>query len=153
MDYQTITEIFSLPNTKNYKLLPEEAGIYFIVDGEEILYIGKATNLNQRGKKYSHYPLINKNILIYYLLCNKNKIDSVERKLIKNFNPKLNIALIDEGKERISPTILSRVPSDLYKSILLYCEKNETNISEKTRSLWRDCLRNAQMQREREKFF
>jgi excinuclease UvrABC nuclease subunit len=67
---------------------PENAGIYFLLQGEKIVYIGQSTNIYARvcshiteGKKTFD------NVRVYY--TNKN-LDGLERKLINHYLPLYN---------------------------------------------------------------
>ena len=73
--------------------LPSQSAIYFAIDGQEnIQYIGRSANLNQRWKshhKIGVLKLVGK-IRIAYLLLDTDLLASVETALIDYFNPPLN---------------------------------------------------------------
>ena len=74
--------------------LPEESGIYFVIDNSNIYYIGMSKNLQQRW--YSHHKQAAldsfTNLRIAYLDClPKHYLKNIESTLIKHFKPRLNI--------------------------------------------------------------
>ena len=134
-----ITDILKLDYATSSESLPHKAGVYFILDKQEVLYIGKATSLKKRGENYKHYFLINKDIVIYYFICNKNEIGGYENKFIKKFKPKLNKSLVEDPKIPLYPVIHFRVSRKTYQDIFAYCKENNITISEKSRLLWEGC--------------
>ena len=86
--------------------LPYKSGIYkMISSSNEVLYIGKAKNLNKRVKSYSN-PL-KLNFRLQKMISLVNKIDFIvtkneryalllEASLIKEVKPKFNILLKDD---------------------------------------------------------
>jgi hypothetical protein len=142
MDIHNISDIYNLPFITNYLDLPHRAGIYFISDGNKILYIGKATNLQKRCSTYRDYFIINNNIVLYYLVCEQSRITAYENKLIKKFNPSLNIAMNKDTMVPLHPTLHFRINRNLYASIQKYCEDNDVTVSDKSRDLWITCLEN-----------
>ena len=71
--------------------LKEEYFVYFLLDGEEIVYVGKSINYHQRLKAHSK----NKKFDSYYLLKCKNEkeMDILEFDFIVKFEPKYNSVL------------------------------------------------------------
>lgn len=74
--------------------LPEESGIYFVIDKFNIYYIGMSSNLQKRW--YDHHKQQElsslQNIKISYLDClPKHYLKNIESALIEHFKPKLNI--------------------------------------------------------------
>lgn len=86
---------------KKHKL-PDTPGVYFWKKGKEILYIGKATSLNDRVKSYFSKDLIaTRGPLVLDMVFKANKIDFIktnsvlealilENNLIKKHQPKYN---------------------------------------------------------------
>lgn len=83
------------------KLLPSKIGVYcFYNANKEVLYIGKAKNLNKRTKYYLKLDLLNQRLkkmileavdLNYYLTDHENEAFLLEAQLIKQKLPKYNI--------------------------------------------------------------
>ncbi len=83
--------------------LPTKAGVYKIYHDKEIIYIGKAKNLQKRIAQYASY----KSLKNSYMLQELNFVDYeithseasallLESQLIKKFKPKYNILLKDD---------------------------------------------------------
>ena len=73
--------------------LPEESGIYFIIDESKIYYIGMSKNLQNRWYSHHRQDDFDKipNLSIAYINCLPvNYLISIERTLIQHFIPKLN---------------------------------------------------------------
>jgi len=130
-----LKEITDLPCVDCADLMPKETGIYFIMDGKELLYVGKAKNLYKRCQSYKHYFIIKPTIKIYYKITKNNIITMYERKLIKKYKPKLNIADVDNVNNNRS-MIKFRLNEKLYDGIMEYCINNNTTVSEHSRALW-----------------
>lgn len=89
-------DLSKLPSAeiKNLSNLPESPGIYFAVDGKDILYIGIASNINARWGGHHRLPDVKKlpNCRIHYFVVNKNnnELKEIESLLIERYQPKLN---------------------------------------------------------------
>ena len=84
--------------------LPEKIGVY-VMKGEEVLYVGKASNLKERVK--NHFQAAKTNLRESLIVNGTNKIDYIittsdvealveENILIKQYRPKYNIRLRDD---------------------------------------------------------
>ncbi len=74
--------------------LPEEAGIYFVIDESKIYYIGMSKNLQDRWYSHHRQDAFDKvpNLSIAYInSLPVNYLISIEKTLIQHFTPKLNI--------------------------------------------------------------
>lgn len=86
---------FMLPFVEldDHVLLPSKPGLYFVIDGDRILYIGKSQNLRIRWSAHHRYKQIKKiakSPVITFLDVKSVDLLHVERHLIKRFNPMLN---------------------------------------------------------------
>ncbi|MCS6942350.1 MAG: GIY-YIG nuclease family protein [Geminocystis sp.] len=104
-------EILGLPRVelKQRDLLPPRPGIYYVVDGEKVVwYIGKAKNLKKRWQGKSHHRIYQlmtqkkKEFIIYYQLVGEGDLDEWERKAIAKYNPTLNDG--EAKRKRIRPS-------------------------------------------------
>lgn len=90
-----IKKIASLPSVdiKDANQLPKLSGIYFIISGEDVLYIGKTNNLfNRLSGNHAYKDKINSNCCrIFYLEMPKEKLLDAEKQFISLLNPRLNI--------------------------------------------------------------
>ena len=74
--------------------LPEESGIYFIIDQSNLYYIGMSLNLQKRWYNHHKQKELDSlpNLSISYLDClPKHYLKNIESALIEHFQPKLNI--------------------------------------------------------------
>ena len=88
------------------KLLPKKSGIYFVyrgvpypnetVDIKELIYIGKADDINQRFSPHDKHDLfveqcaVGEYVYYSYVLVRKSDLDIVENALVYNLKPVLN---------------------------------------------------------------
>lgn len=78
------------------RLLPTCSAVYFVIQGDAVLYIGKAINLVQRWRNHQRwYQLkdreINGTIYIAWLECDEAKsLEVIETAMINLLNPALN---------------------------------------------------------------
>ena len=94
---------FKFITEKNFSELPKTSGVYCFYDKHEILYIGKAINLQSRVKNHFFQPAyrdglyIEKVNKIGYLETN-SEIDALilEANLIKKHQPKFNVVWRDD---------------------------------------------------------
>lgn len=71
--------------------------VYKYIVNNEIVYIGKSTDLKNRIKQHKSDKLKNLKANIYYFECpNNTAMDSWEYNLINKYHPKFNIALNDK---------------------------------------------------------
>lgn len=97
-------EIIEIGNLTPFKLksvsiedrdnLPEEPGVYFVIDEFNIYYIGMSSNIQKRWYSHHKQPYLNSlaNIKISYLDClPKHYLKNIESTLINHFKPSLNI--------------------------------------------------------------
>lgn len=107
--------ILQLPHIslKSRMLLPEESGIYYVVDETSIIwYIGKAKNLRTRWTGDSHHRLDQlqkqrkKQFTIYYELLPESLLDLIEQQRIELYSPQLNGTQVKAKKLRPTETLL-----------------------------------------------
>jgi len=74
--------------------LPEESGIYFVIDASKVYYIGMSQNLQERWYSHHRQPDFDKlpNLSIAYIGgLSASYLRSIETTLIQHFTPNLNI--------------------------------------------------------------
>ncbi|MEH2154195.1 GIY-YIG nuclease family protein [Nostoc sp.] len=107
--------ILQLPNIsiKNRELLPENSGIYYVLDEQFIVwYVGQAKNLRSRWAGDSHHRLYQlqkqrkKQFFIYYELVAESYLNAMERQRIEEYNPQLNGTKIRTKKLHPTETLL-----------------------------------------------
>ncbi|MFB9991574.1 hypothetical protein ACFFLM_06285 [Deinococcus oregonensis] len=86
-------EAFPRVSFKGRTSLPRQAGIYFVMHGKHVLYIGKAKDLYNRWYGNAHHrysELKDKPVEIRWMLCSKDMILLAEESAIAIFSPPLN---------------------------------------------------------------
>jgi excinuclease UvrABC nuclease subunit len=86
----------SLPLTDRSQL-PVCPAVYFALDGDRVLYIGRSVNLQQRWITHHRYSQLKglNNVRIAWLECNDpSLLPKIEAALIEYFQPSLNGELI-----------------------------------------------------------
>lgn len=78
-------------------ILPERSGVYVVLDGDKVLYVGRAINIRRRvhSRRNQHHKLnIIKNINgldVAYIEASISDIKDIEAKLISKINPEYNL--------------------------------------------------------------
>lgn len=95
IDFNSLTP-FQLDSIdiENKDDLPEQSGIYFVIDQSDIYYIGMSLNIQKRWYNHHKQQALNSlpSIRIAYLDClPKHYLKNIESALIEHFKPKLNI--------------------------------------------------------------
>jgi len=72
----------------------QASGIYFLIDGDSVVYVGQATNVYSRiayhsDKKFSHYA---------FVPCDSEALNKIESLYIHYLRPKLNGEYLDGSK-------------------------------------------------------
>ncbi len=89
-----ITDALEILN--NSKQLDSKCGVYFLISGNEIVYVGQSVNIPSRieqhkkdqQKTFDRY---------YYIECKVTELDVVEGRYIRKFMPKYNKVIPREG--------------------------------------------------------
>lgn len=92
----------SLNNRKNR--LPSSSGLYAVLDGSRIMYVGKSKNLNRRWSSGHHrYPQAKKiGARLAWISIKEENITEVENALIKSLHPPCNNTKIPTPPESFS---------------------------------------------------
>lgn len=72
------------------------SAIYFLLDENEIVYIGKTTDLRSRFIQHSKTNKVFNRY--FYIFCDRDNLTKTEALLIRKFNPKYNISIPKEPK-------------------------------------------------------
>ncbi|MFE1748281.1 GIY-YIG nuclease family protein [Coleofasciculus sp. H7-2] len=98
---------------KSRDLLPEQSGIYYVIDEKSIIwYIGQAKNLRSRWAGDSHHRFYQlqkqrkKQFTIYYELVAELQLDAIERQRIEQYSPQLNGTKVKIKKLHPTETLL-----------------------------------------------
>jgi DNA-binding Xre family transcriptional regulator len=87
---------FALPSLSipDREQLPSVSGIYFVLCGNTVIYVGRARNLQHRWKGAAHHRLSQVSALggarIAWLMAEESICDSIEQACIAYFAPALN---------------------------------------------------------------
>jgi len=99
IDAPALAVLPSLP-LEERKALPATAGIYFVLAGDAVLYIGKATNLYQRWDAHHRLKQLNKRggcRIAWMTVDDAGLLDELEQVCITHFDPVLNGEVIPRG--------------------------------------------------------
>ena len=77
----------------NKRCFPKISAIYFAFVGEELIYVGRASNLQNRFKNHQKFKNMNHEIILIRWLPTQNL--EIEPCYIKKFRPLLNIAIYE----------------------------------------------------------
>lgn len=72
--------------------LPNESGIYFACQDDEVFYVGKSTNINRRWQNHHRHKQLSgiDSLRIAWILFDKDTLTEMERHYITMFNPPVN---------------------------------------------------------------
>jgi predicted GIY-YIG superfamily endonuclease len=128
--------------------LPNCPAIYFVMQGEHVLYIGKTINLAQRWvdhHKWNQLIALGTPVKIAWLSCSdKNLLTQIETALIRQFAPELNGYVTDKKKDPNYGLLRGLVPQNLLKRFKIYCVENGVDNSQGLENLlseyfeWKD---------------
>lgn len=124
----------SLPLVERSQL-PKLASIYFVLQEETVLYIGRAINLFDRWTCHHRFEELRylQNVKISWLEFHNASVDllvNVEKILIKHFRPKLNNKDLGRRENPDYSRITGLVNRELAKRVKVFVANNETTISE-----------------------
>lgn len=78
-------------------LLPELPGVYFVKDGDLVLYVGKTKNLNIRWLNHHRYDQLCEqypNAVISWIIVTPELLHITEKEFIQKLNPLLNSSAV-----------------------------------------------------------
>lgn len=103
-----ISDLPSLP-LEQKKSLPKYGGIYFVINSDdEILYIGRSSNLRSRWQNHHRHHQFEKNTsrIAWLEVSDTSLLADIESALISWFHPQLNFGLIPEQEAKRGITIV-----------------------------------------------
>ncbi|MBD2303209.1 GIY-YIG nuclease family protein [Nostoc sp. FACHB-190] len=116
------------------KDLPGCPAIYFVLDGDYVLYVGKTNNLQQRWTAHQVLNRVsgsNKHLSIAWLKCDDAGIlSSLEKQLIESLRPEWNI---NKGTKKDDPDYVAlrgHIPKELFKRFKMFCLEKEVDNSQ-----------------------
>lgn len=147
---KTNLDLLTLPSLplNQRSQLPNCPAIYFVMQGEHVLYIGKTINLAQRWvdhHKWNQLIALGTPVKIAWLECSdKNLLTQIETALIRQFAPELNGYVTDKKKDPNYGLLRGFVLQDLLKRFKIYCVENGVDNSQGLENLlseyfeWKD---------------
>jgi hypothetical protein len=121
-----MTSIHQYPHLdfKSRELLPENSGIYYILDDDNtVWYIGKSKNLKARWSGSTHHRFsqlqkqVKKRLIIYYELVAEPILDQTERHRIEQYSPQLNGTKVKSKKSKPMEVLLRETLTELAQYI------------------------------------
>ena len=114
---QTI-DLSTLPSLPlaNRRQLPNCPAIYFVMEGDRILYIGSSSKLAQRWTAHHRYNQLKgmESIRLAWFECSDTSLlAEIEKALIEWFNPLMNGSAVTTDKKRISLYVEEELKSTL----------------------------------------
>jgi excinuclease UvrABC nuclease subunit len=74
----------------------QQSGVYFLLDCDRIVYVGKTIDVKNRLKQHSDSDKIWNRY--FFIRCDREEIDRLEAYYILRFRPKYNIAIPKGGE-------------------------------------------------------
>jgi hypothetical protein len=125
-----ISALPSLP-LANRSGLPTCPAVYFALEGDRVLYVGRASNLQQRWTTHHRYSQLKgiNNVRIAWLECSDpSLLPEIEVALIEYFQPSLNGEPVQRAPKNLKG-IMTYVRPEVYNKLKLLAEKDERSIS------------------------
>lgn len=144
-------EINKLPSVdfEDRNQLPEVSGIYFAIDSNDnIQYIGRSININQRWKSHHRTQQLSSfnGVRIAYLeVSDTSLLDDIEQALINYFDPYLN-GTGNSCKNKYEPDkyqVITYVSFELKKAFREQCKQNGQSVSSVLRKFIIDTTNNT----------
>jgi hypothetical protein len=112
----TISDLQALPCVALAKRsrIPELSGVYAVFSENELLYVGAAQNLQLRWQTHDRITQLRTfpGIKIHWKVCDFVEADVLERLLIINLQPRLNVIRYKNRPVRVRQPRLKRVKAD-----------------------------------------
>jgi len=111
------------------------AGIYFVLAGDAVLYIGKATNLYQRWDAHHRLKQLNKRggcRIAWMTVDDAGLLDELEQVCITHFEPVLNREAVPGGSRTVREGevwVTARIPDDAKTRLEAFAEEKELSTS------------------------
>jgi excinuclease UvrABC nuclease subunit len=126
----TVINPLALPSLPlaNRSTLPSCPAVYFVLEGDRVLYIGRSRNLQQRWIAHHRYSQLQgfNNVRIAWLECSEpSLLPEIETALIEYFQPSLNGELIPSSLAKI----MIYAPRDLKEAIERLAKKENRSLS------------------------
>jgi hypothetical protein len=87
--------------------IPKTCGIYFLINNNEIVYVGQSINIHQRLQKHLYEKQFDK---INIIPCERFELNRMESLYINKFKPKLNVAGINNaGDQYLRESAISKL--------------------------------------------
>jgi len=129
--------------------IPETSGIYFLYgEKDELLYIGKSTNLKKRlyahfkrtgGSKFKYMDIPLKNFSV--LFAEEEELDKLERQMILKYLPPFNKSLTKiyyKGKIKVS----YEIEEWLHDELKVLAVREKENVSKIVNEMLKEALQN-----------
>jgi len=132
MNLATINPL-TLPSLSlaNRSALPPCLAVYFALEGDHVLYVGRSVNLQQRWITHHRYSQLKglNNVRIAWLECSDpSLLPEIEAALIEYFQPSLNGELIPLGTRK-PPTIGVYIEPELKEAAENLAKKQRRSLS------------------------
>lgn len=111
--------------------LPTCPAVYFVLEGNQVLYVGRTVNLWQRWVNHHRYSQLKgiDNARIAWLECSdSNLLPEIEAALIEHFQPSLNGELIPLA-ERKPPRMIVYIEPELKAAAEKLAKKQRRSVS------------------------
>ncbi|MEO0684746.1 MAG: GIY-YIG nuclease family protein [Cyanobacteria bacterium J06649_11] len=122
--------------------LPNCSAIYFVMQDECVLYIGRTINLAQRWEAHHKWDQLvarGTPVKIAWLECrDESLLTQIETALIRQFAPELNGYVTDKKKDPNYGLVRGLLPQELLKKFKIYCIENGVDYSQGLENLLRE---------------
>lgn len=82
----SLENLLEQPRVKELSL-SKIIGVYFLVENNEVVYVGQSTDIASRIRKHQSDKFFNK---VFYIECRKERLNEIENYFIISFNPEYN---------------------------------------------------------------
>lgn len=127
----------------NRSALPSCPAIYFALENDRVLYVGRSCNLQQRWITHHRYSQLKgfNNVRIAWLECSDpSLLPEIEAALIEYFQPELNTTRVATKL----PRVVFHVPEELKERLEQLANKRRRSVSNLVRTLVEEAIEKAE---------
>lgn len=97
---------FDLPSVlvEEIRQLPKTSGIYFVLAGDEVLYIGQSISIHQRWQAHERMKDLEayNQVRIAWLVTEYEELAEIEKAYIAQFKPSLNSMSVPRQRDKLT---------------------------------------------------
>jgi hypothetical protein len=131
------------------KALPNCPGVYFVIDGDVVMYIGRAVNLRNRWKNHHRLNQVRGARIVWLAISDAALLDGIEQACIAYFQPALNGSGVDYVDGEAVRTF--RVPDQTWDALKDWARNEQRSAGAQLRVILDRAIAEYERERKQEK--